>query len=245
MFRKFVCAAIILALGVSAGLSADKTKTRKKKGAFSVGTVKKIDRATGAVTVAVKVARKKIEDKDFTLGEGVKIVVFADNAKKELTGKDGLQEIKEGGQVTLISDAEGKLTEVRVGSPRKGGLGAKKAARGKPVVGSVQKLTGETLRLSVPKIVTEDKDFPIDDSVRVIVFSGNDKKELTGKDGLKEIKEGSRVSVRVDAGGKVIAVVVGNPPRRFPLKKKEGTPTPSDSKTTPPKKPELKPADPK
>jgi hypothetical protein len=218
MFRRLICAAVLLAVGVATAFSADKPIV-KKKGEIQVsGRVKKLDAATGALTLTVPAGKKKTADYDFTLGSNVKVVVFGPDGRKELTAKDGLKEIKEGAWVAVIRDAGGQVVRVRIGTPPTRARAAALKGQGRPVAGLVRKVAADTLRLSVPRIIREDKDFPVTDDLRVVVYVGDEKKEFTGKEGLKEIKEGSQVSVRVDAAGKVIAVVVGTPPRRTPLK---------------------------
>src|SRR5258705_137607 len=111
MLRSCLCA--IVALSLCVGLT--QAKEKKKKGNTAAGTVKKIDKDKGVLTVSVKV-KKAFEDRDFTLSDATKIVVYTGEDKKELTSKDGLKNdaLKEGVNVAVLSDTEGKVTEVRV-----------------------------------------------------------------------------------------------------------------------------------
>jgi len=56
-----------------------------------------------------------------------------------------------------------------------------------------------------------DKNFKIEDTSKVVIFNGDDKKELTAKDGLKsdQLKAGVRVRVLTDEAGKVTELQVG------------------------------------
>ena len=118
MLRTFVCTALALLLAVSVGLAADKNN-KKKKGVTVVGTVKTIDDATGKLTVAVKV-KKVTEDKDFTLGDAVKVVTFSGDKKSELTGKDGFKGIKTGDKIHVHSDEAGNVVSLQIGElPKK------------------------------------------------------------------------------------------------------------------------------
>jgi hypothetical protein len=118
MLRTFVCAAVALVLCVGTTLAADKAE--KKKGQAAQGTIKKVDAATGTLTVTVK-NKKESADKEFKIGDATKITVFAGDAKQDLTGPAGLknEQFKEGAVVGIISDESGKVLEVRIGTPKK------------------------------------------------------------------------------------------------------------------------------
>ena len=117
MLRIFVCSTLVLLLTVSAGLAADKNN-KKKKGITVAGTVKAIDAAAGKVTVAVKV-KKATEDKEFTLDDAVKVIRFVGGNKQQLSGKDGLKEVKTGDKIRVHSDEGGKVVSVQVGEIQK------------------------------------------------------------------------------------------------------------------------------
>jgi hypothetical protein len=117
MLRTFLCATLALLLAAGIGLAADKN-AKKKKGTTVAGTVKAIDAAAGKLTVTVKV-KKATEDKDFTVGDAVKVVTFSGDTKSELTGKDGLKNVKVGDKIRVHSDEGGKVVSIQVGNPPK------------------------------------------------------------------------------------------------------------------------------
>lgn len=116
MFRTFVCAAVALVLFAGAGFCADKAK----KGQGAKGTIKKVDAATGTLTVTVK-TKNGDQDKQFKVEDATKIVVFEGKDKKELTGKAGLSagNVKEGTPVTIAADENGKVTAIQIGAAKK------------------------------------------------------------------------------------------------------------------------------
>lgn len=117
MLRTFVCATLALLLSVGLSLAADKNN-KKKKGVTVAGTVKSIDAATGKLTVTVK-TKKMTEDKDFTLGDTVKVVTFNADAKSEATGKDGFKGIKTGDKIHVHSDDSGNVVSIQIGTAPK------------------------------------------------------------------------------------------------------------------------------
>ena len=52
------------------------------------------------------------------------------------------------------------------------------------------------------------KEFKIADDTKVVVLNGEEKKELVGKDGFKDAKTGSLVTVKVGEGDKVEGVQI-------------------------------------
>jgi len=120
MLRKFVCALAVLVLCASVGLAADKAAKAKKKGSSVKGIVKKIDDATGALTVTVK-KKKETEDRAFKTDDTLKVIVFAGEDKKEFSGKGALKsaEVKEGDKITLRISKDGAVSEILVGAPPK------------------------------------------------------------------------------------------------------------------------------
>lgn len=117
MLRKCVYTSLALLLVVSVSLAADKNN-KKKKGSTVAGTVKAIDAAAGKVTVAVKV-KKMTEEKDFTVGDAVKVVSFDGDKKTELAGKDGLKGVKIGEKIRVQSDENGNVVSLQFGTPPK------------------------------------------------------------------------------------------------------------------------------
>jgi hypothetical protein len=62
-----------------------------------------------------------------------------------------------------------------------------------------------------------EKTFQVEDDTTITSFTGEAKKELKGKDGLRDpqFKAGARVAVRTsDDGGKVVSIQVGDLPLR-------------------------------
>jgi hypothetical protein len=115
MVRSLVCAALALVVAAGVGFTAEKKE--KKKTTNVAGKVKKFDSATGTLMVAIK-SKKETTEKEFKLGDGVKFNVFAGEPKpKQLTGKEGYADLKEGAPVVVSSDADGKVLSVRVGNP--------------------------------------------------------------------------------------------------------------------------------
>src|SRR5215472_16858765 len=101
------------------------------------------------------------------------------------------------------------------------GLAAEKKPH--PVSGVVKTVDAAAGALTVTvksKKETKDVNFTIDDSVKVVIYTGADKKELTGKDGLKNdaVKQGVKVSVVSDAAGKVTELDVGSKPHHHHAK---------------------------
>lgn len=115
MLRTFVCAAVALVLCAGISLAAD-----KKKGEAVTGVVKKVDAATGSITVSIK-NKKETTEKEFKINDATKVLVISGEDKKELTGKDGLkaEQVKEGAAVVIKCDADGKVIAIQVGTPKK------------------------------------------------------------------------------------------------------------------------------
>lgn len=122
MLRVFVSAVLALFLCAGVGLTQDAGK--KKKNKTVQGTVKKVDAATGTLTVTVK-GKKGTEptDKEFKVHDATKVTVFSEGQEKpkQLTGKDGLKDaqIKEGTKVAVVTDSDGKVVQIRVNPPKK------------------------------------------------------------------------------------------------------------------------------
>ncbi len=206
MFRTLLCAAVALVL--FAGVGRVEEKKAKKGAATVVGTFKKM--AGDVLTLAIK--GKKGTEKEIKVPEDVKVTVFAGDEKKELSGKDGLKEIKEGTAITVLQDADGKVIGVRVGAPAKKPGEKPAGKKGSTLNGTIKKIDGGTLTLAIKgKTGNPDteKDVKLPDDVKVTVWTGAEKKDFAGTVGLKEIKEGTAVTVALDGDGKVTGVVVG------------------------------------
>jgi hypothetical protein len=115
--RTLICAAVAFAVAlcaVSTVAAAD-----KKKGKAVTGVVKKIDAEKGTITVAVKVKKETME-KEFKLGEDVKVTVIAGDDKKEMSVKDAFKaDLKEGATVTVVADDDGKVSTLTIGMAKK------------------------------------------------------------------------------------------------------------------------------
>jgi hypothetical protein len=83
------------------------------------GVLKKVDADKGVLTVTVK-EKKEMVDKEFTINDATKFVVGGKD-KKELLGKDGLKSdtLKEGANLTVVADKDGKVKSVTVAEPKK------------------------------------------------------------------------------------------------------------------------------
>jgi hypothetical protein len=84
------------------------------------GVLKKVDADKGVLTVTVK-QKKEMVDKEYKIDDATKFVVTEGKEKKELASKDGLKSdtLKEGANVNIVTDKEGKVTKVLVGAPAK------------------------------------------------------------------------------------------------------------------------------
>jgi hypothetical protein len=82
---------------------------------------------------------------------------------------------------------------------------------GKEVKGTIKKIDAEkgviTVTVKVKK-ESMDKEFTITDKTKFTIMEGDDKKEMTGKDGIKGLKEGAAVALTAD-GDKVTEIKVG------------------------------------
>jgi hypothetical protein len=95
-------------------------------------------------------------------------------------------------------------------------LAADKADRkkGQMAQGVIKKVDASTGTLTVTvknKRESADKEFKVGDTTKITVVAGENKVELTGKDGLKneQFKEGTPVAILTDESGKVTEVRIG------------------------------------
>ena len=121
MLRLFVSAVVALVLCAGVGLTQDKGKAKNKT---TQGTIKKVDAATGTLTVSVKgKAGAEPTTKEFKVDEATKVSVYSEGQQKptELTGKAGLKDpqVKEGATVAVVTDDTGKVVRIRVNQPKK------------------------------------------------------------------------------------------------------------------------------
>jgi hypothetical protein len=169
------------------------------------GTLQKVDAGAGTLTVKPD---KETAEKEFTLTNSTKVVVFEGDDKRQWTGKKALKDeaVKAGRRVAVVSDADGKVTQVRVGVPRVWAQGTLKKVD--PEAG--------TLTVTVKgKKESTDKNFTLAKSAKVVILDGKDRKELSAAEGLKDeaVKEGAEVAVATE-GGKVVRLRVGTPPKK-------------------------------
>jgi hypothetical protein len=190
-----------------------------KHGHGVAGVFKNASATSGVLTLTVK-HKKATADKDFTITETTKFVIFGGTQKQEITGKEGLKsdQLKDGARVIVNADKDGKAALVRIGTPAKGAKG-KKGKDAPAAHGTLKKADPATGTVTVTvKMKKElvDKDFTLADGTKVVVFDGADKKEFTGKEGLKndQVKEGAKVAVVSDADGKLRLVRIGTPPKK-------------------------------
>ena len=176
----------------------------------------------GVLTLTVQVSKGETGDKEFKIGDATKITVFAGKEKQEFTGKAGLkgEAFKEGATVAIVTDREGKVQEVRAGTLPGKTKGEGKGEQG--VKGQLKKVDAATGSLTVLQSIVVAKgqpaeqkevEYKIDDATKVIIFSGEEKKEFTGKVGLKneQVKEGAVVFLMTAGETKVTELRVGAP----------------------------------
>ena len=86
--------------------------------------------------------------------------------------------------------------------------------KGKAINGMIKKIDAEkgTLTVAVKmKKETVEKEFKLGDDSKVVVVDGDEKKEMSAKDGLKapQLKEGAQVSIMADDDGKIATLTIG------------------------------------
>ena len=120
MSRFLICTgvALLLALGSTAW-----GEEPVKKGETVKGAIKKVDPSAHKLTIVLD-SKKVPPDREFEiLDSTLFIFTAADGEKKEVRGKAAYKDkrLAEAAPVTVLTDAKGKLTEVRVGKvpPRK------------------------------------------------------------------------------------------------------------------------------
>lgn len=93
--------------------------------------------------------------------------------------------------------------------------------KGPGVAGKIKKVDADKGTITVTVMSKKDKDgkdmeFKVDNDTKITVLDGDEKKELMGKDGLKndKFKEGAMVMVTADDAGKVSALRIGAPKKK-------------------------------
>ena len=182
MFRQFVCGLVALALVAGVSFGADAAKKGKtvtgKFESFADGTLK------------IKVGKKGEEPKvqEFKLSDDIKVTTFVKDEKKELSGKDAFKDLKAGTNVVVKLSDDDKLTAVTVGT------GPKKTN------GTFTSFKDGTLTLKVKgKNGEEPKEYKVADDTKAVTLVGKDKKEGIAKDSLKDVAEGTVVTLTIGA----------------------------------------------
>src|SRR5262245_25866389 len=184
------------------------------------GTIKKVDAATDTITVTIPQKGGGETDSDFKVGAATKFMIFNGDNKQELTGKDGLKndQVKAGAKVSVTSDANGAVVTVAIGTvPGKKGAGS---AGGKSVSGTIKKVDAVTDTITVTVTAKgggeSHSDFKVAAATKFMIFNGDNKQELTGKEGFKndQLKAGAKVSVASDANGAVVMFTIGQAPKK-------------------------------
>jgi hypothetical protein len=190
MFRQVVCGFVALALVAGVGLAADKAKKSKnatgKFESFADGTLK------------IKSGKKGNETtQEFKVGDDIKVVVYSKGEKKELSAKDAFKDLKPNTTVAVKVGDDDKVTGVTVGAaPKKPG-------------GAFASFKDGTLTLKVKeKKVETTKEYKVSDDTKVVTLVGKEKKEGIAKDALKDVAEGTPVTLTLN-GGKVVSIEVG------------------------------------
>jgi hypothetical protein len=201
----------VLGAGILAALTAAAAAQDEKKGQEVHGTVKNVDTEAGTLAVAVK-GRPKA-DKNFIVTDATRVVVFQGDNRRQWTGPGGLKDeaVKEGARVTVVSDAEGKALVVRIGTPPP-------PRKGQESTGTLKRVDPSAGALTVAVKVNDeavDREFTITDSTTVVLIDGQDRRELKGRDGLKDaaVKQGARVMIFSGPDGQVTRVRIGAPPK--------------------------------
>jgi hypothetical protein len=191
MFRQVVCGFVALALVAGVGLAADKAKKAKpvngKFESFADGTLK------------IKVGKKGNETtQEFKVGDDVKVAAWANGEKKELSTKDAFKDLKPGTAVAITVGEGDKVAGVTVGAaPKKPG-------------GTFSSFKDGTLTLKVKEKKAETtKEYKVPDDTKVVTLVGKEKKEGIAKDALKDVAEGTPVTLTLGAGDKVLGVEIG------------------------------------
>ena len=207
---------------VQVGKGSGKKGSKEAAEKAAPGKVKKVDAVAGTLTLTVRVSKTEEGEKEFNIGDATKITVFAGKEKQESAGKAGLkgEAFKEGAAVVIVTDREGKVQEVRAGTLPGKTKGEGKGEQG--VKGQLKKVDAAAGSLTVLQSIVVAKgqpaeqkevEYKIDEATKVIIFSGDEKKEFTGKVGLKneQVKEGAVLFLVMAGEAKVTELRVGTP----------------------------------
>jgi hypothetical protein len=190
MFRPVVCGLVALLLVAGAAPAAEK-KGKTVSGKFE-------SYADGVLKI--KVGKKGEEPKvqEFKVPDDLKVAAYVHDEKKDVAVKDAFANLKPGANVVVKLSDDDKVTAVQTGNaPHK-------------AAGTFASFKDGTLTLKVKgKNGEESKEFQIADETKAVTLTGDDKKEATAKEALKDLKEGTPVTLTVGGKNKVLGVQVG------------------------------------
>ncbi len=126
MLRAILCG--VVSLVIASGCHRAGTSTEQKergRGSGARGTVERVDRAAGTLTVKVRSRQNPDEvEKTFQVEDDTAITSFLGEAKKEMKGRAGLSDpqFKQGSRVSVTTSEDGsKVLSIQVGDlPRRG-----------------------------------------------------------------------------------------------------------------------------
>jgi hypothetical protein len=110
---------------------------------------------------------------------------------------------------------------IGLGAGKGAGKGKGKGNKGNQVHGKVVKVdtSRNTLTLTVKKKQeSSDKEVTVTDQTKFVTYSGDQKSEVAGKAGLKDVKAGDRVRIKLDASGAANEIAVNPPHKKKPAK---------------------------
>jgi hypothetical protein len=183
---------VALLLVAGAAPAAEKKKGKTVSGKFE-------SYADGVLKI--KVGKKGEEPKvqDFKIPDDLKVAAYIHDEKKEVAVKDAFANLKPGSNVVVKLSDDDKVTAVQTGNaPHR-------------AAGTLVSFKHATLTLKVKgKNGEESKEFQIADETKAVTLTGGDKKEATAKEALKDLKEGTPVTLTVGGKNKVLGVQVGS-----------------------------------
>jgi hypothetical protein len=163
----------------------------------------------GTLTLKVKT---KTEDKTvaFKVADDFKTSVFTGAEKKELAAKESFKDLKPGTPVFVTLGEGDKVTAVQIGvGPKKPEKPNEK--KDQNVSGKFESYRDGVLILAFPVAKAPDTtvDYKIAPDFKTTVVNGEEVKELAAREGFKDLKVGTPVTVTLGEGNKVLAVQIG------------------------------------
>jgi hypothetical protein len=192
MFRQHICGLMALILLAGVGLGADDAKKAKNV------TGKFDGYSPGVLKLEVRMGSAGVKHLEYKVGDDLKVVVWANDKKKEQSPMDAFKSLPLGTTVTLKMGDGDAVTGVTVGTPPKTTNGTFTSYKDGTLTLKVKTKNGE-----------ESKDFKVADDTKSVTLTGKDKKEGIVKDALKDVTEGTPVTLTLGAGNKVTEVQVG------------------------------------